>query len=172
MMQQFFIVTSDPKNNDKYKLAEFLAEKYDMDIAYSFTSTDNLENYKVQYKIDEIILSYRNNALLCCLSDTINNIHNGITMDEFYNKDIFCLTIKEFSNISESLLCNSIVIWIDQPKNDIDYEYIKDCKNFIDILENIPYMYFNENLSEIYDKVSEYIEADDNKKLEIIELNS
>jgi hypothetical protein len=93
-------------------------------------------------------------------------------MDEFYNKDIFCLTIKEFSNISESLLCNSIVIWIDQPKNDIDYEYVKDCKNFIDILENIPYMYFNENLSEIYDIVSEYIEADDNKKLEIIELNS
>jgi hypothetical protein len=33
-------------------------------------------------------------------------------------------------------------------------------------------MYFNENLSEIYDIVSEYIEADDNKKLEIIELNS
>jgi hypothetical protein len=143
-----------------------------MDIAISFTSTEEIENYKIQYSIDEIILAYRNNALLCCLSDTINNIHKGFTMDEFYNKDIFCLTIKEFSNISESLLCNSIVIWIDQPKNDIDYEYVKDCKNFIDILENIPYMYFNENLSEIYDIVSEYIEADDNKKLEIIELNS
>ena len=32
MMQKFFIITTDPNNSDKYKLAEYLSGKYDLDI--------------------------------------------------------------------------------------------------------------------------------------------
>lgn len=172
MHQKFFIITTDPNNTDKYKLAEYLSEKYDLDIAYSFTTSDDISNYKVQYSIDEIVLSYRNNALLSCLSDTKNNIHHGFTMDEFYNKDLFCMSMKEFANISESLLNNCIVIWLDQHKNDVDYEYVLESKNFIQLLENITYMYFNEDLSEIKTILLEYLNADYDKKLEIIKENS
>jgi len=171
MMQKFFIITTDPNNSDKYKLAEYLSGKYDLDIAYSFTTDDDISNYKVQYSIDEIVLAYRNNALLSCLSDTKNNIHQGITMDEFYNKNLFCMSMKEFANISESLLCNCIIIWLDQNKDLVEYEHVLDSRNFIQLLDNVSYMYFNEDLDTVKEIVSEYIEADYNRKLEIIDEN-
>lgn len=172
MMQKFFIITTDPNNSDKYKLAEYLSEKYGLDIAYSFTSSDDISNYKTQYSIDEIVLSYRNNALLSCFSDIQNNIHQGITMDEFYNKNLFCMSMKEFANISESLLNNCLIIWLDQDKNLVDFEYINESKYFMQLLDNISYLYFNENLDKVKEIISEYIESDYTRKLEIIEENS
>ncbi len=172
MNQKLFIITTDPNNLDKYTLAEYLSNKYDLDIAYSFTSTDDISNYRITYSVDEIILAYRNNALLSCFSDTQNNIHQGITMDEFYNKDIFCMTMQEFANISDSRLCNCLVIWIDQNKDTVDFEYINVSKYFNQSLENIPYIYFNENIDKVKEIVSEYLEADDTRKKEIIKENS
>ena len=172
MMQKFFIITTDPNNSDKYKLAEYLSGKYDLDIAYSFTTDEDISNYKVQYSIDEIVLAYRNNALLSCLSDTKNNIHQGITMDEFYNKNLFCMSMKEFANISESLLNNCLVLWLDQKKDGIDYDYILESKRFNELLDNISYMYFNEDLSVVKQIMNDYLNASDDKKLEIINENS
>lgn len=172
MMQKFFIITTDPNNSDKYKLAEYLSEHYGLDIAYSFTSDDDVSNYKVHYSIDEIVLSYRNNALLSCLSDTKNNIHQGFTMDEFYNKNLFCMSMKEFANVSESLLNNCLVLWLDQKKDGIDYEYILESKRFNELLDNISYMYFNEDLNVVKQIMNDYLNASADKKLEIINENS
>ena len=55
MMQKIFIITTDPNNSDKYKLAEYLSEQYGLDIAYSFTSDEDISNFQPIPLTEEIL---------------------------------------------------------------------------------------------------------------------
>jgi hypothetical protein len=91
-------------------------------------------------------------------------------MDEYYNSDIFCMTIEEFLNISESRLSNVLIIWLDCIN--IDKTLQHNVKIFINTLESLDYLYFNENDNDkILEVIKEYLNADNNIKKQILEEN-
>jgi hypothetical protein len=171
-MKKLIIISTNSKNEDKYKLANYLSNKYDLDIADTFTSSDTIDNSNyIHYNIKDIMLSYKNNALLYCLTNN-DNSHIGITMDEYYNKNIFIMPIGGLLNIPENRLVNTLVIWIDQKINSIDdFTDIKNSNILMDYLDNLDYMYFNEDIEEIQDILDSYMIASDEEKLQIIENN-
>lgn len=156
-MQKIFIITSDKNSKDNYRLAEYLQLECGLDLAKSFT-TGNVEQYYEQLSINDVILAYKNNALLYSYSK--DNIHSGITMDEFYNNDLFCMTIDGFNNIADNRLVNVLVVWLDLPTKEITCEMSHNIKSFQKTLESINYMYFNEDFDTICKIMKEYIETD------------
>lgn len=157
-MQKIFIISSDKTSRVNYKLAEYLQSECGLDLASNFTTGDIEEPHFVQYSISDIILAYKNNALLYSYSK--DNVHTGITMDEFYNNDLFCMTIDGFNNIADNRLVNVLVIWLDLPLKDITCEMSHTIKNFQKTLESINYMYFNEDFDTICRIMKDYIETD------------
>lgn len=171
-MKKIIIVSTDSRDIKKYELAEYLSEKFDLNIAISFiTDTDITLPYTEYYEVKDVLLSYKNNALLYCLTDK-NNIHTGISIDEFYNKDIFIMSIKGLLNIPEKKLNDSIIIWLDENINNIkELSDINDTALLINYLDNIEYMYFNESLDEVKNILEEYMNASDEEKNQIIKNN-
>jgi hypothetical protein len=117
-----------------------------------------------------MVIAYKNNAMLYCLSESEKSI--GISMDEYYNTDIFCMSVEAFNNISESLLVNILVIWIDSKANTTDENQINNSKILMNTLDSLKYMYFIEDFKTIRKIICEYLDATPAKQLEILEENS
>ena len=132
-MEKIFILTTDTKDMCvAYKLATYISSKYDLDIAKTFTSSfdidvckDNKEHFMF-FDVNDMVIAYKNNAMLYCLSESEKSI--GIAIDEYYNNDIFCMSVEAFNNISESLLVNIFVIWIDSKSKNLDTNTINNAK--------------------------------------------
>lgn len=157
-MQKIFIITSNNNSNDNYKLAEYISETYGLDIANNFTTMEPARHF-VKFSSDEVVLAYKNNALLYSFSKEDNHI--GITMDEFYNKDVFCMNIDGFNNIAENRLENVLVIWLDTPTTHIDSFTSYTIRQLQQTLESVTYMYFNEPFETICEIVGNYIQCED-----------
>jgi hypothetical protein len=94
-------------------------------------------------------------------------------MDDFYNNDIFCLSIEAFLNISESRLTNCVVIWIDDLcKNCKTPNIINYIGKFEELIQDLPYLYFNESMHEIKNILNKYFSASPEEKLQILQENS
>lgn len=127
MDKKIFIVTTDLNTNIAKKLALEISNIYDFTIADNFSSDESAE---ITYNIEDIILAFKNNALLYCYVK--DNVTYGITIDEFYNKDIFCVPLEGFINIADNKLLNTIIIWIDAK-----YENNNEQLNNIDYMESL-----------------------------------
>lgn len=178
-MDKIFIVSTDKYNKNKYILAEYLSNVFDLSIANTIVYTNNtsiLDNYKYLSILDlnNILLAYKNNALLYAITyadKDDNNTIETITIDDYYNNDIFCLSIEAFNNICENKLVNCIVIWIDSnlKQNNISFNEIS---HFEESLKDIPYLYFNENINHVCQIVYKYFSGNKDEKQKILEENS
>lgn len=168
-------------NIDKISLGKFLTRKNeDLELTPVFSSD---EKYKDKYSeeikylsLEEIVRGYKNNAFLYIESNN-DNISSGISFDDLDNCDILCMNISNFNSISEITFTkyNFLIIWLDSKFRDNKYNVnndILETRYLLDKLQYSNYMYF---LDEDYDKVSdiilEYLDADENRKKEILENN-
>lgn len=173
-MEKIFIITT---LNDDIKIAldiaEYISDKYDLDIATTYITNATNNDYKqyfAEFSLNDMILAFKNNAMLYCLTKNSDSI--GISMDEYYNNDIFCMNVEAFNNISESILMNAIIVWIDGKSRKSSLQEMNNVKILISLLDSIPYLYFNENSEYIKNVLSEYIEANPIDRKLIIEENS
>lgn len=176
MEKIFIITTSKDKLKTAYDIANYISSKYDLDVAKTFTSNLDIDicktvpEYFTYFDVNDMIIAFKNNAMLYCLSEAEKSI--GISLDEYYNNDIFCMTVEAFNNISESLLMNMIVIWIDSKVSNGSTDIMNNVKILLNTLDSIKYMYFTEDYKVIKRTVCEYIEASPKRQLELLEENS
>lgn len=177
-MEKIFILTTSPKDiNRAYKVASYISDKYDLDIASTFTTNRkslDIDNEYIRYyqdfDINDMVIAFKNNAMLYCLTNNCDSI--GISLDEYYNNDIFCMTVEAFNNIADSMLLNMLVIWIDAKTTNTTNDDQVNVKILLNTLDSIPYMYFNESTRIIKQTICEYIEATPTRRQEILDENS
>ena len=175
-MENTKIFITGPYKIDKLNIAKKLISiDDDLSIAKRFTNNDkyiNSENDEYIYYMStqDIDLTYKNNFILFANMD--NYISTGITLDSYYNDDIFVMSLEEFNNISDvifkSELYDIIVIWIDgtfnkgnefAQKDMIESRYMQER---LSANKNIKYLYFfNETDEKIIDVILEYINTDE-----------
>lgn len=149
----------------------------DLSIACSFTSDElykdkTSENYIEFLDANVINLSYKNNAFLYI--HTENYISTGITLDEFYNNDIICITNKNFNKIINDIFANNecIVVWIDTKEhNNINIsEEIREINYLEKTLSKVNYLYFlDEDTDSIINTINRYIKSSEENRKELLE---
>lgn len=175
-MEKIFLVSSSDNDNFIYSIASKLIEANDsLNIARKFSSeTDEETIYKYKKSINDIILDYKNNSLMyVTVFGETENI--GITLDEYYNKDIFCMNYQEFNSMSEFILRDpqTLVVWVDSCTKTTNKRDINECKVFSNSAmgsDSVKHLYFyNDPIETISDTILEYIESNIEKKKEILE---
>ena len=105
MTNKIFI--TGPHSVEKLDIAKYLSEINDnLSIGNRFTNDPEYkdsgeDNYIYYLSTQSIDLTYKNNFVL--FVDTNNYISTGITMDSYYNNDIFVMELNEFNNISDNI---------------------------------------------------------------------
>lgn len=130
------------------------------------TNSDDVKNgrpYSYYYLNNlEVNKAIKNNYLLYVITN--NYVSTGITIDDFYNNDVFILNYKEYNTIPDLVFNkhNILTIWIDS--KDGKYKDIFNDINFVEKrLENVNYEYFlkGEN-NEIIETILNYLNKDNN----------
>ena len=170
--KKIFIVGSD--SIDKLSLADVLIEKNDdLSIGSHFTNDKEYkdsvnDNYIYYLSTQDIDLTYKNNFIL--FINTNNYISEGITLDTFYNNDIFIMSPQDFNNISGSIFKESydiLIVWLDTNYSKGNDKLNKDIieSRFLEQRlqdEKLNYVYFfNEENDFISDVILEYIDCND-----------
>lgn len=172
------------KNIDKLGIAKeiikmndtlSIANKFITDKAYDTIDNDSYVKY---VNAADVNLAFKNNALLYIT--TVNYISHGVTLDSFYNSDIFVMDFIDFNGITDKIFETNeiLVVWLDDKvtayNNSADKKQdLQECKYVLDRLENTPYLYFlNEKPEKISCIVNDYLNADEEEKAEILEENS
>lgn len=180
-MNKIFIVSD---RVDKQEFANALmAIDSNLDSSKMFISdlNSNIETfeeeaYLYEKPIDEICLDYKNNALL--FVSTIEDVVTvGITIDEYYNKDIFCISLSDFLNIPYNNIKGDdiLIVWIDMMHKDANKHSIADSLLFEQTLYtlNMPYLYFNsESKEDVANIIIKYLNADNLERLTILDENN
>lgn len=176
------IIITGAKHINKMDLAKIIISKDDdLSIGSTFSSKSELkdmlsENYVSFMNNDEINLCLKNNVLLYIMTDN-NNVSTGVTLDSFYNNDIFVMNIEEFNSIPENTLSKHdiIVIWLDTKFKDVNVNIesdIAETKYLLERLDYTNYMYFlDEDYNDVSNTIIEYINADDERKEELMQEN-
>ena len=177
---------SSALSRDKLTIAKALVERDDdLSIGSRFTNDNHYKNivddeYIYYLSTQDIDLTYKNNFVLFVNTDKY--ISSGISMDAFYNNEIFCMSLCEFNNISDSIFNNQsndiIVIWLDTKDtkaNDNLQEDICETGYMMNRFEEagLKYLYFiDEDKEIIIDTIFEYLEADEECRKEILSDNN
>lgn len=150
-----------------YKLNESLS------ISPCFTTDAQYKDiltYNTYYLDSETIrIAYKNNSLLCVVTN--NYVSSGITIDDFYNNDIFIMNMKEFNTIPKKVFDNYdiLTIWVDTKNSSkITQLDIIEANFFIERIENLKYLYFIENEQLIEETIYKYICGDNDEKNRIL----
>ena len=179
MILKIFIVGED--YIDKCAIAkEICSIDDDLSISPKFTNDEdinkltNYNEYTYYMNNIDIDLSYKNNAFLYIYNEDEKSC--GVTLDDFYNNDIFCLNTEEFNFISDNILFSysSLIIWVDtkrkRNKNNCD-QY--ELNHFLERTENLPRMYFlDESPKAIAETIIRYLNSSIEDKEKILEENS
>ena len=97
-------------------------------------------------------------------------------MDSLYSNDIFCMSIKDFNNIS-NVVFNSknyevLIIWLDNKITEMNSdvrEDINESKYLFSTLEDLKYLYFlDESEEEITATILDFINGDEKTQEEIL----
>ena len=176
---KIFIVA--PEHINKLDIAnEIVALNDDLNICKTFTSVSNeaglIGEYMFSLDIDDVVLSFRNNALLFLHYSEENVL--GITLDDFISSDIIPIRTDHFNMIIDDHISQNecVIVWIDSKQKSpnhkqdmIEARYLQErIDNF-----SLPVLYFcDENKKDIAKIILEYFLADENTREEIIEENS
>lgn len=175
------IIITGAKSIDKFAIARHLVEENDsLSIAPTFISDkayENVTNDKFMYymNLEDVNLAFKNNVILYISTDV--NISHGITLDSFYNSDIFVMNIEDFNNISDHNISGQdlLIVWVDSKHYDNVNDRKKDlteAKYLEERIETIPYLYFLDNtVDEIVKVINSYLEGDEEQKLAICQEN-
>lgn len=172
-----FIVSLNKDN--AFNIAKELIKVNDSLSITPYFTTDNEyknevnENYIYYLGVDNVNLSYKNNALLYI--KTNNYISSGITIDDFYNNDICFMNIEEFNMISEVIFkkYNVLIIWIDSINHkQVSPSEMIEVNYFSNFIENHDYLYFLENETNICKTIIDYIFGDDEIRQELLKENN
>ena len=166
MSKKIFIIYHDPDVINTL-VDELYIKSNEVNIANKFTTNINDVKegrpYSYYYlQTLEVNKALKNNYLLYIITN--NYISTGITIDNFYNNDIFCLSYKEYNTIPDIIFSKHDIftIWIDSKYN--KYENINKDVVFIEKrLENVKYEYFlSHEINEIVDTILNYLNEDNN----------
>jgi hypothetical protein len=162
-------------SNKSIILAEKLHEiNNELKICPIYSSLQSNESKHIEYmKIEEINLSFKNNALLYI--DYNNNDITCITIDNFYNNDLIPIKLHEFNNIINAYLNDILVIWLDcNNSKDINKKELRKnitaTKHLLETIDNnnIKYLYFlKEDINDIANVIDKYLNSGDEIKKEI-----
>lgn len=169
MNQKIFLVSTDNMLDNIYDIAEYLSKQYDLDIAITYHNINEKNKYIEYLSTDDIVLAYKNNAVLYCT--TKDEYTHCLSMDEYYNKDIFCMSIEDYNSISESKLGDILVIWIDTKRKVSKFTHL-EVNSFIESLQDVKYMYFLETDQKILSTIDAYILGLNSEKERILLENS
>lgn len=161
MTNKVFIIYHDDDLINE--IVNYINENTDLQIAKKFISSQEDVNGNF-YFVDQhdINLAIKNNSLLYVTSS--NYISTGITLDDFYNNDVFLLKYNEYNFISDIFFTknNILTIWVDsqnksfkiKPNDKLYYDL-----NFVEKrLETVNYLYFlNDKISDIVDSIENFI---------------
>lgn len=160
---------------DERKLANKLVAYDDsLSISSIFTTSDKKQPYRKYIKPEIINLSFKNNSLFFIY--TKKYISEGITIEDYYNNNIFITSIEEFNNISDKFFTDdTLTIWLDEKVNnaEITDNYKWETKFLINRLPDIKYMYFVNNYTDLIAKtIIKYINSDETTKQQLLIENS
>lgn len=180
------IFITGPSNIDKLSIAKKIVERNDdLSIGQHFSNDKTYEgvvddDYIYYLSTQDIDLTYKNNFVL--FVNTNNYISSGITMDSFYNDDIFTMSMCEFNNISDSIFKNEnndiVVIWLDTDYNKNNDNILEDVRESGFLQQrlnegNIKYLYFfNEDEDSILKVIFNYLYGNEEDRKEILIENS
>lgn len=145
------------------KVIDYINSYSDLQISKKFNTSKeniNLDNYYINQQ--DINLLVKNNSILYIT--TINYVSSGVTLDDFYNNDVFILKYNEYNSIPDIFFkkYNILTVWIDSNdknfqirKNDLLYYELNFIENR---LENVPYLYFlNDDVEEIVKSMENFM---------------
>lgn len=180
------IFITGPSNIDKLSIAKRLVEiNDDLSIGSHFTNdiqyrdvTD--DEYIYYLSTQDVDLTYKNNFVLFVNTD--NYVSSGITMDSYYNNDVFTMSMCEFNNISNVIFNNEntdiITIWLDtvyDKNNEHFNEDVVESKFFQERLnvDNIKFLYFyNEDTDTVCNTIISYINGSEDERIKILDENN
>lgn len=151
-----------------------------LNICKTFTTEQNsgmIGEYLFHLDEEDIILAFRNNSLLYI--DYNDECISGMTIDDFDVSDIIPIDVKHFNSIPDYLLTDKelLIIWIDSKNKEIssDKKYIIEAKYLQERIDNLnmPVMYFiDEDNIDVAEIVIEYMNSDNERRLELVEENN
>jgi len=166
---------------DKDPLFDIADNIYKLNDALSISpcfSTDtqfkDIVTYNTYFLDSETVrIAYKNNSLLCVVTD--NYISSGITIDDFYNNDIFIMNMKEYNTIPKKIFDNYeiLTVWIDT-KNSTKISPLDmiEVNFFIERINDYTYLYFLENENMIEETIYKYVYGTEEEQNKILEDNS
>lgn len=130
------------------------------------------EDYIEYIDNDELIIAYRNNALICVTTE--NEISTGISIESWINGDIARMTYEEYNNIPNRLLSGCDIIWYDNIQPHRNKRMFQESKEFMKSIEGVQYLYFtsHDGISEIGQTIVDYFNGDEIEKNKIWKENS
>jgi len=145
----------------------------DLNIAPSFSSNieaNELVPHKYYMDKETINISYKNNALLYVYTDDFESV--GMTYDDYYNNNVFCMSIHSF-NIIPDVIFNgkqdTLIVWVDSSKKKPSDADICDIPYIEERLVSLNYLYFcNEDNEKIAEVVNEYICGDEETRTSLL----
>jgi hypothetical protein len=145
-----------------------------LSVSPSFTTNpDKVDEYTYYLDKETVNISYKNNSIITIITD--NNESYGITYDDYYNNNVFCMTIADFNVIPDKMFISDeddnhdvLVVWVDSSKN-VDRLDIIETEYLVERLDTINYLYFcNESNETISNIIIQYIQGDDDTKNELL----
>lgn len=152
----------------------------DLSISQRFTNDINYKNspydeYVFYLDSADVDISYKNNAFLFITANDL--LYTGITLDSFYNEDIFCMNISEFNNIPDYIfnINDILVVWLDtriNPKDKANINDILGVKHFLEKIEKLQVLYFlDEDPIKVANIILSYLEGTEEEKQQILQEN-
>lgn len=175
------IIITGAQPIDKFQIAKKLVDANDnLSVAPTFTTDKDYQNittdnFMYYLSSDEVDLAFKNNVILYI--NTVVNISYGITLDNFYNNDIFVMDIEGFNNISNHIISGKdlLIVWVDTKHYDdlsIRKKDLSEVKYLEERTQTIPYLYFlDDTVEEIVNVINSYLEGDDEQKMLICQEN-
>ena len=150
-----------------------ISQRFTNDIAYKDSPYDEYIFYLDSVDVD---ISYKNNAFLFINANDM--LYTGITLDSFYNEDVFCMNITEFNNIPDYIfdINDIIVVWLDTKINSVkdkdNKEELFGIKHFLERIEKLNVLYFLDDTPEnVANVVLKYLASNEEEKQKILEEN-
>lgn len=163
-------------NIDTYAVGLKLQELNDgLSVSSKFTTNpNNINEYHYYLDKETVNISYKNNSLITVVTNDNESI--GITYDDYYNNDIFCMSLVEFNMLPDKILkeenlenITNLVVWVDSSDN-VDKSDIEEASYVEARLENLTYLYFcNEQYDQIAEILYKFLRADDFEQQQILE---
>lgn len=173
------IMIIGPYNVDKSELSDLLSDACDFNVANRITDNDEMVNNHTKMMETELIYKcFQNNAFL--FLNKIENSYIGITLDDFYNSEIFFMNFDEFNKISKKIFDSDtydiLIVWVDTKNSNENPQLSKDIfeiKFLNETLSSLPYLYFlDDNNKDIVKIIVEYLNANSDEKEKILENNN